>query len=118
MPNVVLERMHAERHELIATMESILGQVEGRDLTDAEQSVLAHTRERIAEVDRQIEPLEEYEKVKEAHAATVAALPRPESRANGDRLPAEPRRIDAADRAPSYRTAGHFLADLCRASGC
>jgi len=117
MPNVVLERVRAERQELIDTMESILGQVEGRDLTDAEQSVLAHTRERIAEVDRQIEPLEEYERVKAAHASTLAALPHPEPR-HLERLPAEPRRVDGGDRAPVYRSAGHYVADLCRAAGC
>src|SRR5215471_17343481 len=114
MPNVVLERMHAERHELIATMESILGQVEGRDLTDAEQSVLAHTRERIAEVDRQIEPLEEYERVKAAHAATAAALPLPESRSTVDRVPAQPRRADGDARPPEYRGVGEYLVDLVR----
>ncbi len=116
MPNIVLERLRGERQELIDTMESILGQVEGRDLTDAEQSVLAHTRQRITEVDKQIEPLEEYERVKAEHAAAVAVLPRPEPGPN--RLPAEPRRIDALDRAPHYATAGAYLADLCRAAGC
>jgi HK97 family phage major capsid protein len=117
MGNVVLERLLAERAEAIRALESILEQVDGRDLTDAETEVLNRTRDRIAQLDRQIDPLEEYETVKAAHAGTVASLPHPEPR-HFERLPAEPRRADGGDRAPVYRSAGHFVADLCRASGC
>src|SRR5215472_5693410 len=106
MPNVVLERFIAERTELCATIESVLAQVEGRDLTDAETAVLEHTRTRIQELDKQIAPLEEYERVKAQHQQTVAELPHPEPRMTPDRLPAQPRRADGLDVMPRYRSAG------------
>jgi HK97 family phage major capsid protein len=119
MPNVVLERFVAERNELCATIESVLNQVEGRDLTDAEQAVLEHTRTRIQELDKQIEPLEAFERVKAQHQATIAELPHPEPRANGqlERLPAQPRRMDGIEAASHYRSAGGFLVDYLRAAG-
>jgi HK97 family phage major capsid protein len=115
MPNAVLERLLAERAEAIKALESILEQVDGRDLTDAETEVLNRTRDRISQLDRQIDPLEEYERVKAAHAVTVSALVRQEP---GDRLPAEPRRLGGDGRAPTYVSPGAFVADLCRAAGC
>jgi hypothetical protein len=120
VPNIVLDRMLAERVEHITTIESILGQVEGRDLTDAEQSMLERTRERIQELDKQIGPLEDWEKTKAQHHDTLAALPRPDRATNGgapDRLPAQPRRVDGGERAPLYTSAGAFLVDLIRARG-
>jgi HK97 family phage major capsid protein len=117
MPNVVLERLLAERNELCATIESVLTQVEGRDLTDAETAVLNHTRDRIQELDKQIEPLEAYEQVKAQHQATVAELPRPERNGQPDRVPAQPRRMDGNDNVPLYRTPGAFVVDYLRAAG-
>jgi HK97 family phage major capsid protein len=111
--NVVLERKLAERAELINTMESILAQIEGRDLTDAETQVLDSTRGRIGELDAQIKPLEEYETVKAAHAMTVSDLAQP----SRSLVPAEPRRTDGEGRAPEYRSAGEYLVDLIRARG-
>ena len=55
------------------TIENVLAQVDGRDLTDAEQAVLARTKERIAELDAQIKPLEDYEAVRDAHHDTPTA---------------------------------------------
>jgi HK97 family phage major capsid protein len=119
VPNVVLTRLLNERSELIATIESVLGQVDGRDLTDAEQAVLDHTRTRIQELDAQIKPLEDYEAVKSQHAATVGGLPQPPATGNGapDRVPAQPRRMDGLDGAPHYASAGAFLVDYLRAAG-
>jgi hypothetical protein len=119
MPNVVLDRMVAERNELTDTIESVLNQVQDRDLTDAEQAVLNHTRERIIELDNQIRPLEDYERVKAAHQQTVQDLPRPEPRAIGgapDRS-AGARRADGLDAVPTYRSAGAFVVDYLRAVG-
>jgi HK97 family phage major capsid protein len=117
MANVVLARFIAERDELCATIESVLNQVEGRDLTDAEQAVLEHTRTRIQELDKQIEPLEAFEKVKAQHLATITELPHPEPRGMPDRLPAQPRRMDGIEPASHYRTPGSFLVDYLRAAG-
>jgi HK97 family phage major capsid protein len=121
MANIVLERLRAERQEQIYTMESILNQVSDRDLSEAEESILNHTRDRLQEIDKQIEPLEAYEAVKAAHQQTVADLPQPRPDRNHpavpDRVPAEPRRVDGQDRAPQYHSAGAFLVDLIRAGG-
>jgi TolA-binding protein len=115
--NIVLERFVAERTELCKTMESVLAQVEGRDLTDAETAVLNGTRDRINELDRQISPLEDYEKVKAQHQNALAELPRPEGRAGLERLPAQPRRLDGMEQGALYRSAGHFLVDYLRGAG-
>jgi hypothetical protein len=119
MPNVVLERFIAERTELCATIESVLAQVEGRDLTDAETAVLEHTRTRIQELDKQIAPLEEYERVKAQHQSAVAELPHPpEPRAlSPERLPAQPRRLDGIEPVAGYRSAGAFVVDYLRGAG-
>ena len=108
--NPVLVKLQEQRAEQLAAMDSVLGQVEDRDLVDAERSLLTACQQRIAELDAQIEPLTAYENMRETHATTVAALPRPDQMAT-------PRRADVSERA-LYRSAGHFLADLCRARGC
>jgi HK97 family phage major capsid protein len=122
MANIVLERLRAERQEQIYTMESILNQVSDRDLSEAEESILNHTRDRLQEIDKQIEPLEAYEAVKAAHQQTVADLPQPRPTdrnhpAVPDRVPAEPRRVDGQDRAPHYNSPGAYIVDLIRAGG-
>ena len=101
--SVVLQRLIDERNQLVDTIESVLAQVEGRDLTDAEQAVLEHTRERIKELDAQIKPLEDYEAVRDAHHDTQRQeLGRgAEASEQMIRVPAQPRRVDGGDRAPS-----------------
>jgi len=117
MPNVVLTRLIAERDELVATIESVLNQVEGRDLTDAEQAVLNHTRDRIQELDNQIKPLEDYERVKEQHRTTVQQLPQPEPSRLPERVAAQPRRLDGIEGVPHYGSPGAFVVDYLRAAG-
>ena len=118
MSNVVLERKLAERGEAVAQMESILGAVDGRDLTDAETQVLDATRKRIGELDDQIRPLEEYERVKGQHQQSVAEISTPAtSPAQSDRLPARARRVDGLEPAIAYRSAGEFVVDYLRARG-
>ena len=112
MPNVVLERLRDQRAEQIATMDAILEQVTDRDLVDAERSILDAARQRIGELDAQIEPLAGFESMRAAHEDTVASLPTPAA------LPAQARRMDATTRDFPYPTAGAYLADLCRAAGC
>jgi HK97 family phage major capsid protein len=108
MPNAVLERMLEQRSEQIATMDAILGQVDGRDLVDAERGLLESARQRIAELDAQIKPLEEFEQLRAQHDS---GSPR------GDRLPALPRRADMEERAPTYASPGAYLVDYIRAVG-
>jgi hypothetical protein len=113
MPNHVLESFQSQREAEISRMDSILGQVDGRDLSDAERGILEASRSRISELDAQIEPLEQYEVLVSRHGATLADLPR----GGPERLPAQPRRADGLERAPEYRSAGEFLVDHLRARG-
>jgi len=110
MANAVLERFRAQRAEQIATMDAILEQVDDRDLVDAERGILEGCRTRIAELDAQIEPLEEYDNLRAQHVETVAALPqRPE--------PARPVAVGVREREFPYRTPGEFVVDYIRANG-
>lgn len=111
MPTV-LESLINQRAEAIAAMDSVLGQVDGeRDLVDAERTLLEATQQRIAELDRQIEPLQQYEELRGAHVAALDRLPRPAN------PPAEPRRVDGVTPSCEYRSAGEYLVDLIRARG-
>ena len=110
MSNAVLESFKAQRAEQIATMDAILAQVEGRDLVDAERGLLEAARGRIAALDEQIKPLEDFEALRAAHAQTASSLV-------PDRIPAVPRRLEGDPRPPIYRSAGEFMTDYLRAHG-
>ena len=113
MPNAVLDRLLVQRQEQITFIDQTLDRVEteGRDLVDAEVKNLDAARQRIAELNAQIGPLEEFEKLRSSHEAAVGALPRPQG------LAAQPRRVDGGDRTPIYRTAGEYVVDLIKARG-
>lgn len=117
MPNAVLLSLLAQRDEQIASMDAVLSRVEaeGRDLVDAERALLDASRQRIAELDAQIGPLEEFENLRAAHAERqngfVPARPGPEDR------PGRRAALDGGDRAPTYPSAGAFMVDLIRAGG-
>jgi HK97 family phage major capsid protein len=111
--NPVLQSLHEQRETQLANMDALLAQVaaDGRDLVEAERKLLEACRQRVAELDEQIEPLEAIEALRGTHADTLAALPRAE------RLAAVPRRADGGERAPVYRSAGAFLVDYLAARG-
>jgi len=112
--NIVLQRLREQRAEQLAAIDSVLSQVgEERDLVDAERSLLEATRQRIAELDAQIKPLEEIERLRAATGDALPALPP----ARPNTVPAEPRRADALDRGYQYRSVGEFITDLVLASG-
>ena len=113
MPNAVLDRLLVQRQEQITFIDQTLDRVEaeGRDLVDAETANLDAARQRIVELNAQIDPLEEFEKLRAAHEAAVGALPRPSG------LAAQPRRVGGDDRRPDYRSAGEYVVDLIRARG-
>ena len=108
MGNPVLEALRAQRSEQLGTLDAILGQVEGRDLVDAERTLLEAARQRIDAIDAQIDLLQPIEDLRAAHNANTPG-PR------GDMLPARP--AQGNDRAPVYRSAGEFVVDLIRARG-
>jgi HK97 family phage major capsid protein len=109
MPNVVLDRLREARDEQISTIDAILGQVgEERDLVDAERNLLEAARQRINEIDAQIEPLAGFEALRATHNDTVSALPRPE---------VVPVRSAAVPNRPApWSTAGEFVVDYMRAN--
>lgn len=109
MPNAVLERLRAERAEQLQTVDAILGQVDGRDLVDAERGILEGARERIAQIDAQIEPLAAFEELRAQSDATVASLPR------GPEPGARP--MATARRDVQYASPGAFVVDYMRAYG-
>ena len=109
--NPVLEALRAQRAEQLGTLDAILGQVEGRDLVDAERTLLEAARQRIDAIDAQIDLLQPIEDLRAAHNANTPG-PR-----GGDLLPAQPRAAAGSDRAPQYRSAGEFVVDYIRARG-
>jgi hypothetical protein len=108
--NPVLTALYAQRAEQLATVDAILAQIDGRDMVDAERSLLTAARERVQILDAQIVPLEEIEAIRDTHAdRSITAPPA--------RQPAQPRRVDGGDRAPVYGSAGAFMVDYLRARG-
>lgn len=108
MSNPVLDRLREERAKHVEYIQTLLGRVDEdqRDLVDAETASLTSTRERIAQIDAQIEPLEEFEATRAAHAETVAQV-QPTQRAQQGRLAVRPREV-------KYESAGHFIVDKIR----
>lgn len=114
--NPVLTRLLDQRSEQETFIDQLLQRVEAenRDLVEAERNNLTAARERIAELDAQIEPLEEFEATRSAHRAAAPPAPRQqgsgESRAQGSGLAIQPREVQ-------YRSAGDFIVDQIRAVG-
>ena len=110
--NPVLTRLHEERTAQVAFVDELLARVdaEGRDLVEAEQANLTGTRERISALDRQIEPLEEFEAARDAHRAAQAPI-RPAGFAAGQ--------VPAGGGTPrvEYGSAGAFLVDYVTGRG-
>jgi HK97 family phage major capsid protein len=113
MSNAVLDRLLVQRQEQITFIDQTLDRVEneGRDLVDAETANLDAARQRIGELNAQIGPLEEFEKLRSSHEAAVGALPRPQGLAAG------PRKVGGNDQTPQYRSAGEYVVDLIKARG-
>lgn len=69
-----LESLYIQRAEQLATMDAILGQVEGRDLVDAERSLLETTRQRIQAIDAQIDLMQPLEDLRATHNDNTPAV--------------------------------------------
>jgi HK97 family phage major capsid protein len=108
----VLDRLLSQKQQQIDFIGHLLEQVdtEERDLVDAERSNLDAARQRIGEIDRQIEPLQQFEATVAAHQQSASALPVPSDRPRGRVSVSEPA-------APAYRSAGEFVVDILRARG-
>jgi HK97 family phage major capsid protein len=111
MTTAVLAALYEQREETCNSMEAVLTQCEGRDLTDAEKTLLTSTRERLELIDAQIEPLAAYEAMRDAHHATSAQLAQTSSPA------AQARPVGAVVSRMEYRSAGQYVVDYMRANG-
>lgn len=109
MSNPVLDRLRQERAKHIEYITTLLAQVDEsqRDLVEAETAQLTSMRERIAQIDAQIEPLEQFEETRAAHEQTVNLIT-PTARSVEQRLGVRPRE-------QRYPSAGHFIVDKIRA---
>lgn len=106
--NPVLVRLIGERDEQVRFVEQTLERVESeeRDLVDAERNNLTAARERIRDLDAQIEPLEEFEQLRNAHRDTGARYSSTGG-GNGEPRPA----VRTEPRGHEYRTAGEVIVD-------
>jgi HK97 family phage major capsid protein len=112
--NPVLVRLLAERDTQVRFIDETLARVETeeRDLVDAERNNLTAARERIGALDAQIEPLEEFEQLRDAHRSSSSSYsPGRSSSSSDDRRPL----TTTQPRGPEYRTAGAVIVDRIRA---
>ena len=112
--NAVMQRLLQQRAEQITFIDQLLARVdtEERDLVDAERANLEAARQRIGELDLQLGPLEEFDRIRGEHQESLAQLP---ANMGAGRPPA--RRVAGSERAPEYTSAGAFLVDHLRARG-
>lgn len=115
--NPVLQRLLAQRAEQVTFIEQLLTRVESeeRDLVDAERANINASRERIAELDEQITPLEQFEQIAAQHRAAVPPAPRQEDRQGGTEQ--REQRLGIVERPHVYESVGHFIVDKIRAAG-
>jgi hypothetical protein len=117
----MLQRLYGERSELISFLEQTIkgANDDARDLSASEKATLAKSKTRIAELDEQITPLEEFEKDK-ARSAQVAKefAPRPQGQpASLSGLGADQSRGIRTEPVVNYRTRGEVMVDHIRAAG-
>lgn len=124
-----LQSLYAERDELEAFIErTVNGAMTGgedgkrRDLSVSERETLTKTRSRIAALDEQIEPLEEFEKVRAAGNAAARNYPpagpsdRPGSDGGNDTSSRTGLGAHTNPRGVDYKTRGQVIVDQLRAA--
>lgn len=115
--NAVLARLEQERGRAVEFIDNLLGQVEteGRDLVDTERANLSAQRDRIRQLDEQIEPLREFEELRSADAGSASRYTgsggQPDNQRGGSGLGTQ-----VNDRQHQYRSAGEFIVDGIRAA--
>jgi HK97 family phage major capsid protein len=106
--NAVLERKLAEKGDQVRFVNEMLSRVASdgtRDLVEAEQKNLEAAKQRIRELDEQIEPLREFEAINATHDAFLQPVRPAPAQMGGNR--------DGV----VYATAGSFMVDVLRARG-
>ena len=114
MPNPVLDRLEAARNEQVEFIDQTLARAasEDRDLVDAELRNVEASRARISEIDAQIEPIRDFEQVRNAHRdSNPYRATAPSSHSGSVTLGAQ-----TNSREYEYRSAGEYLADAYRAA--
>lgn len=118
--NPVLDRLREQRESAVSAMDTLLSQAEQREgggLSDAERSTLDTTREQIADLDAQIEPLAEFANLRSASSDAVRQYT--STFGSGGQPAPEGARSAAArtePRAHEYGTRGEVVADMLRAA--
>lgn len=114
----VLARLMAQRAERETFIAGLLDQVEteDRDLVEAERNLLTAARERIEQLDEQIDPLEQTARTVAAHRASTPTPPSAQDTGGDDSAGGTPL-ARTTPRPTEYRTAGEFLVDYARARG-
>ena len=116
--SVTLDRMRDERRACVEFVERTLDGVEQRstpekpaDLSETEKESLVRQRARIAELDAQIKPLEDFEALRAADTETVQRY-RPTGPGVGGQTGATPAGARTEPRAHQYRTRGEIIVDV------
>lgn len=119
-----LKRLLRQREEQEQFIKQLLDQVESeeRDLVDAERRNIDEARNRIAEIDKQIEPLETYQKQLDEHRWEIPDPPgdmQPGGQPDGGESRTGRRGSPLGSAAPqvAYRSAGAFVVDYIRSRG-
>lgn len=116
----ILDRYRAERSSCFDFVEKLTSdaEAEGRDLSDTEQASLKHQQERVAELDKMIKPLEDFEAL--AEQSRNARPPAPKPNGGGQPLGGAPKAGSLGgitQREQKYETRGEFIVDWIRAVG-
>lgn len=115
--SAVLARLIEERKACIDFIDRTCAaaDTDSRDLSASEQESLKNQRERITQLDAQIEPLEEFEELRSAHRETAGRYAGTGGTGGtGEQLGGDSR-IEVNETAHKYRSAGEFLADTYKA---
>jgi hypothetical protein len=118
MPNAVIERLQAQRDEQLQFVDQLLNRVDAdnRDLVEAERANVAAARQRVADIDTQLEPLLAFDTLR-TQASNGQPLPARTAPARTEPRPLDPTGHQAAGGGLPWRTAGAFVVDHLRARG-
>ncbi|WP_375425987.1 hypothetical protein [uncultured Friedmanniella sp.] len=111
--SLTLDRLRQERQACIEFVERTLGEVEtrGGDLSSTENESLGRQKSRIAELDAQIKPLQEFEDLRAADQRGADSY-RPTAPAGGQGGTATPAGARTEQRKHEYRTRGEIIVDI------
>lgn len=116
MSNLMIERLEAERGEKLRFVEQLVEQAntENRDLVKAESDNIAAARDRVKELDAQLEPLREFDALRGAHRESGSTY---RATQGGSDTGSNGRGLAVVeDRPYEYRSVGEYLADGFRAA--